>query len=318
MFKEKVAQKCPECTIEQIPDRYGEPKYRVRLSDGWYFDITMDPSVIEITAKPIPLDKIAAKKEIMNSLVWGTARELNLVGYGAGHLNYGIASTFGDDSRLFRNFIADYLNNPGLSAGVFEYVDMANAPHPEELSTTQRAALADLFRNFDPGKQSIKDFAKVLFEKVYFKSTIFGGSDGEPPEKYHSLNINSIAKDGDSWPRLELRSIGMQANAEELEKLAKLFAARIAYLKTQPGIIPYVGGQKFSSRTPLSMIEDFHRYVTESGLRWEDYREFVAKRPNMQAALRTFETSLAAGKTNNTNRIDADGRKSCSGLFHFL
>ncbi len=318
MFKEKVATKCPTCTIELMSDRYGEPKYRVKLPDGWYFDITMDPSVIEITAKPIPLHEMPAKKEVMNSLIWDTAKDLKLQGDGAGHLNYGITSTFGDDARLFRNFMADYLNNPGLSAGVFDYVDRANAPHPEELGSAQKKALADLFRDFDPDKKSIKDFAKVLYEKVYFKSTVFGGYDGEPPEKYQSLNINSIAKEGDSWPRLELRSIGMQANADELEKLSALFAARIKYLKSQPGVIPYVGDRKFGARTPASMVEDFYRYVTESGLKWEDYREFVAKRPNMQNALTAFERTLATKKVPSAATFAVESKQNCSGFFRLL
>jgi hypothetical protein len=318
LFKEAVEKKCGSCRIEQISDRYGEPKFRVTLDDGWHFDITMDPSVIEITAKPLLTSEIADKKNAMDNLIWGVAKEIGLEPYGAGHLNFGIDSTFGNDSQLFRNFLADYLNQPGLTSGIFDYVDNANAPHPEELLQNQRTALAEIFEKFDSQKSSIQDLAKQLYEKVYFRSTVFGIRDGEPPEKYQALNINSLVKEGDTWPRLELRAIGMQQNAEELIKLTKLFQARINFLKGNKKNINYVGNRKFREKTPKTMIEDFHRYVTESGLEWEEYRVLVSKRKEMQMALALFEENTLSKPRLGFLASENKDRSICSKFFQYL
>jgi hypothetical protein len=315
LFKKAVEKKCISCKIEQISDRYGEPKFRVKLADEWHFDITMDPSVIEITAKPILTTDLANKKYAMEALIWGVAEEIGLEPFGAGHLNFGIESTFGKDSQLFRNFLVDYLNQPGLTSGIFDYVVNANAPHPEELSSDQRTALNEIFQKFDSQKQSIQDLAKQLYEKVYFRSTVFGIRDAEPPEKYQALNINSLVKEEDTWPRLELRAIGMQNKSEELAKLAKVFEARIRFLKSKKGNLEYIGNRTFRSRTPKSMIEDFHRYVTESGLDWQEYRALISKGGEMQKALELFEKNLGANARIDTLLPNSKRDSLCSRFF---
>jgi hypothetical protein len=291
-FMKSVKGKCDACEITEMVDRYGVKKYRVTLKNGWHFDITLDPSVIEITAKPVAVNEIAAIKEEIEAPIFSTAKELSLRTDTAGHLNYGIESTFGDDSRLFYNFIADYLNNPGLTRGVMGYEDNANAPHPEKLAPKQRAALKNVLDDFDPEKSSATDLAKSLYKEVYYRSVVFGGADGEPPEKYHAVNIVSLTKEGDTWPRLELRAVQMQKSAEEVELLSKLFASRVEFLKRKSGKISYIGDKNYQAATPEEMIEDFHRYVVESGLEWKSYRPFISKERRFAYALAVFDKKL--------------------------
>jgi hypothetical protein len=300
-FKDRVVALCPDCVITQVSDKYGQNVFRVTLEGGWYFNITMDPGVIEITSKPIPASDLSddAKRETMQKLIWGAAAQLDLHPDTAGHLNFGIESTFGEDALLFRNFFVDYLNHVGLVGGAAGYRDDGNAPHPELLPVSQRQALKSIFADFDPKTQTIQDLAKSIYTKVYFKSYKFGGSDGEPAEKYQAVNISSLVNmdHGPGWPRIELRSTTMENSAHELELLTKLYVARIEYLKKIKTPIQYTADTRFNNgkyagRKEL-LVKDFHDYVVESGLDWNDYRTFTQRNADLEGALERFEAQLA-------------------------
>jgi hypothetical protein len=286
-FKNLVMEKCPECEVTAYFDKYSERKYRITLPENWYFEITMDPGVIEITGQPT--DKLSVLAPKIQNLIWNTAEELGMTLGSAGHLNFGVESTFGNDSRLFRNFYVDYLNNVGLSSGVIGGSDPYNAPHPERLNQKQRRKLRKILDEFNPKKSTIQSFSKNIIKNVYYKSTAYGGADGEAAEKYHAANLTSAADKNNPWPRFEIRAMPMQKSAEDLELLYDLFSARVKYLKKNEGLVPYTAHLTFEKRTPASMVEEFYRYVTESGLDWNIYKRFVSKREHYQVALRKFE-----------------------------
>jgi hypothetical protein len=284
LFRDEVEKRCSACVITSLKDRYGVEKFRVQVKD-WYFDITLDPGMVEITGKPIV--EIGPLADDMKNLIWGVAEKLKLEMGEAGHLNFGVEATFGKDTRLFRNFYVDYLNHTGLSEGVFGYQDPQNAPHPERLAAKPRRAFHKVLNEFNPQGHSIKDFAIRLYNEAYYSSPGHGGIDGELPQKYHAGNIVSIAS-GSEWPRLELRAIPMQNGPEELELWQRLFGARIEYLKRHPGLVEYTAEQTHGEQTAAQMIEEFHRYVTECGLAWDEFKVLVSKESRFQKALERF------------------------------
>lgn len=290
-FRDEVLRRCARCEVQELNDKYGISKYRITLPSGWFFEITLDPGLIEITANSLEWKELLENRGEMENLIWGSAAQIGLRFDTAGHLNFGIEKTFGGDSRLFANFLADYFNHVELTEGLMGYLDVRNAPHPERLRNRQANALKNILNTFDPEKSSIQDLARLIVREVYYRSTAYGIGDGEPAEKYHAVNLVSIAE-GKPWPRVELRAVGMQKSVHELELLVKLYLARIAYLKRQeaPLKIPYVADASFHSLSTDSMVESFHRYVTESGLNWQDYRSLISKEMRFQKALRRFET----------------------------
>jgi hypothetical protein len=287
-FRDLVAKRCAGCVITLQKDLYGERMYRVELKSGWQFEITLDPGVIEIKAKPIRLDQFANVKPDMDKLVWEIAEDLGLKGKGGGHLNFGIESTFGGDSRLFRDFLSDYFNNPGLSQGVLGYSDFANAPHPEELEPEQAKRLKKILDGFKPEKDSVSDLAARIFKEVYHKTTMF-----RPPEKFQAVNLSTVAQKGSPWPRMELRAIPMQKDSEHFEQLARLFAARIEYLKSPRKVLYHP--ENFHGQTVFDNVKDFYLYVMESGLDWNEYRHLVSSDPAYQMALEGLDFYIEKG-----------------------
>ncbi|MGZ3713327.1 MAG: hypothetical protein ACXVBE_16300, partial [Bdellovibrionota bacterium] len=288
----EVARRCPECKIETLKDRYGEWKYRVHVED-WHFDITLDPGMVEVTGKPIT-DITLSLAEKMKLLIWDVARKLHLNMGEAGHLNLGIESTFGKDSRLFYNFYVDYMNHTGLAEGVFGYQDTANAPHPERLAPKPKKGFVKVLDEFSPEKDSIKDFAGRLYHEAFYSSPGHGGIDGELPQKYQAGNIISIVNE-DGWPRLELRAIPMQSGPEELELWQRLFGARMEFLKKHEGLVAYTAQARHGEQTAAEMVEEFHRYVTESGLEWNEFKVLVSAQSRFQKALEKFDHELHLG-----------------------
>lgn len=291
-FKERVQAKCPTCTIEELKDKYGVRQYRVHLKSlDWYFNIVVDPGIVEITSKPIPMNQMPIIGAQMQSLVWDVAKEMGLRHDTAGHLNFGIKSTFGNDALFFYNFLVDYLNHPALTEGLLGYTDTANAPHPEVLKKAQRKKLQNVFRKFNPEKHSIQDLAKMIVRDVYYRSTEWGtATDGEVPHKYQAVNVSSIAKDNDAWPRLELRAVPMQENAAVLNLFIKLFMGRMEHLKKYKQKMIY-DPYEFHERTHLAdQFRQLHNYVTEAGLDWGLYRTLIPER--YEKSLKQFEKKI--------------------------
>jgi hypothetical protein len=309
-FRDEVRLRCPECPIRELTDRYGVLKYRVFPAvpsiPGWYFEITLDVGVIEITSKPIPVDRMLGVSEALEELVYHVAQSLKLRPARAGHLNLGIVSTFGGDAYLFRNFIVDYFNHPSLTRGVTGYYDKANAPHPEELEAFERLRLRKILDTaspsaYDPAREGIEVLARRLYDEVYVSTPVFWDEIGFSPQKYQALNVSSIVEQDkkalNSWPRIELRATAMQKSVRELQLISTLFAARIEFLKRRYGpyygkplgLVPYIGHENYHSLSPDAAIADFYRYITEAGLAWNDYKGLVNQKPSYRRALEKFE-----------------------------
>lgn len=313
-FRNEVVKRCPDCQIQTLKDRYGIRKFRVTVpnTQGWYFEITLDPAVVEITSKPIQgVDKVAKQ---IDQLIFDVAKAISLRPGRISNLNHGVKESFGENTLLFKNYAVDFFNHVGISTGeTFGAKDEANAPHPERLYPKQRRSLKRLLENFDASHHTIQEFSQQAVKEAFYNSPTYGGIDGEPGEKYHAYNISSAAREGESWPRVETRPVPMQTNAREIELWDQLFAARIKFLEGKTRPIPYIADQRYHRTPPLSafeMVQEFHQYVTECGLGWGDYRGFVSKRARFQRALAKLEKELAKPRMKSA--------ASCEKSFHAI
>jgi len=232
----EVQQRCPTCKFAAEQNHYGAYVYKVTYPDGFWFAIATDPEVVEIQTKPMPLDQMnwpRIQKDIFDSAAAIGAHPH--IESGGGHINIGMQATFFDakgneNSELFRNFMADYANHPGLAMGALEK-DLENAPAIAELTKTQRKRFAQTLEFFDEQKKTptIRELAQAIEQTTY--SSAPGGIP--PYQKYQAVSVQSISDDSVPMEakRFEMRAIRTQFTADEFRREALLFEKRLESLK---------------------------------------------------------------------------------------
>ncbi len=283
-----VAKKCPECLIKKVSDKYGADKVRVTYPNGWYFEITLDPAVIEITSKPNTVEGFRSLEKVIQRDIWDTANELNLKPSGSGHINIGKESAFGSNALLFRNFFVDYLNHIELSRGIHYYA-YTNAPHIEDLRASHHSEkLRSILRDFDAAPESIEGLSKKIVSRVYTQTNFL--TPVSPRYKYHAFNLSTIAY-RNAWPRVELRAMRMQKNFTEFVAMIELFEKRIEYLSTLKRPLQYQAW-RLADKSKLSeakAVARYYEYVKNSGLSWDTYANLLPDEYNN--ALSRFHSS---------------------------
>ncbi len=273
-----LMQRCADsggCHVEAIQREDGMvDAYRVIYSDGWWFQIATDPSVVEVQTMPTTAERFAQLRARLESDIFGVAAQAGLKPHattGGGHIHIGAASAFDGDVRLFRDFIVDLVNNAELTNGIFGGNE-DNSPTIDALTPEQQRAFEKLVAETDAGRvPDIPTFAKRLQTEVYYATP-----GGKPPaEKYQALNVVRLVSElfAEDQRTLELRAINPQASFEDFLLQTRLFQARLDHLKASdqrvPLKIPKVL-QRGHNRT-----DRFLRYVAESGLDWEPYARWL-------------------------------------------
>src|SRR5262249_55824914 len=152
-----------------------------------------------------------------------------------------------------------------LSSGVF-LNDSQNADSPI-WSARRRRALIDILDKFDSGgyANDARGFVKDLIKKVLLKRKSAMGLRTIPDQ-----NV------GDEEERVEIRSQRSPEVAKEFALIAKLYAARIRYLKTVMEPI------KVSPDRPRRDItweaQHFRDYVTQSQMDVGEYLPYIGAR----------------------------------------
>ena len=274
-----------KCIIEEVKNSYGATCYKVTFpeKDNFWVQISTDPSVIEIQSKASTAKEFEAAQPILDEL-FTKAKKIgvapHLGGGGGGHIHMDYASTFGDDARLFRNFLVDFMNNPELAGAGVLGADSSNAPATTLLEDWQKLQLKSIIEDFDAGKiKTAKALAEKVNDFVYLKTP----ADWNPPQKYQALNLTRMKyKDGVST--VEFRGISPQRSPEEFLKQIKLFEARVEMLKKKEGVVRLLDLDNMSEKMKIS---SFRAYVEESGLEWKNYIPLV--RNNTQLATQSIK-----------------------------
>ena len=297
LLRDKVASICPECQITEAIDRYEVKKYRVTLQDGWWFEITLDPGVVELIAKPAAIEYYLENHDRLQRLLFELPQSIGLQPIPqAGHVNFGLEATFGNDVLLFRNFIVDMLNHQELQRRILFDNDIRNAPTPHDLSMAQQEAFIKLVESYDYEKGTIQDFAERLLKEVYYETTWNAAAAGEPPDKFHALNIKSIALML-AWPRLEIRSIRGQRSLLEFILVTSLFRGRIEHLRSFKSPLEYKPNR---SRSARDQLQAYYEYSSAAKLDWRLAQALVPK-----------QISEHLDKFNDANGLPAS---DCTGL----
>lgn len=207
---------------------------------------------------------------------------------GGGHIN--ISKTAFDSRMLLRNFIVDMINHNELFLGIFGY-DTFNALSFQLISPkAQRAALA-VIKQFDRGQITDPDkFLWNLQRAMQFEMDPFlrrWGSQLSERGKYFAFNLLRYS---DEKGRIEIRAVRPQASMDVWIRQIDLFAHRLAYLDQFKRPIPIrpivpikplsfaVEEENHTLNPPVDAqlaMRAFYKYVTESGLKWQDHRDYL-------------------------------------------
>lgn len=282
-FWEKLCKKRKDCEVEEtyeshyayehhgeINQDYYHPDYRIEFDDGFWFELTLDPTVVEVKTKPVTLEQALKFKDHFDD-IFKTAKEVGLAPpkEHGGHISVGTKSAFGDDIKLYRNFMVEYaLNHQELY--VIMGNDFRNAPPIALLDESQQQAFLRIVSDIDANR--IKDFAtlkKRLKKDVYFKThdpTVV--SEWDRPEKYHAFNTTRLEK------LTEFRGFPVQQNTNEFIALIRMLRASIVRLrskKTKVQIEPfdYAGGNH------AEWVARFEQFIDDIGESPADYYRFL-------------------------------------------
>lgn len=299
-FAEVMKRICKErndCVVEKVEDPYGDDyvttRYKITYRDGWWWKITTDPSVVEIVTKPETKERFQELRERIQNDIFNAAKTIGLEApkFGnisnGGHINIGAENTFQNDPMLFRNFVVDFMNHSELATGIL-LNDRYNAL-PLNASEKKRERFAEVIRRFDRGEITTSyDLALEINNNVY---DYHSKPDGHKEDALFMIPMITNKKRSQ---RLEVRSVRAQRSADDFIKLITLFQARIDYLRTVEKPIKYV------NRPPITDVREsamaFNKYLTESGLNWDDYASVIP------SVYQTYAPKKD-GKTPNANPI---------------
>lgn len=288
-FVANVTARCKTlgCTVEKVSGKWS-PDFKVTFADGWWFKISHDPAVIEITTKPSTIAELSARRELIDDAIFKTAKKDGFYTdmENTAHFNIGAKSAFGNKAIDLMRFFVDYQNHPELALGALGD-DLGNAPPLSVLGADQRQVLLDVINDVETGKiKGVGEVAEAITRRVYTRSYYpeWGGAN-----HYQAVGLKYVkAADLANGDRpLELRSMWSQPNMGHFIRIAELVEARIAMLNKQEGLIYYDRSAREEIRSWSELKTRFYVYVRETGLQFEPYQRLLPKEAQ-QADLADF------------------------------
>jgi len=282
----------------------------VTYRDGVWFDISLDPAVVEVQASPMTASEWAKNSDRFQKDVFETAKFIGLEPHpdiGGGHIHIGLDSAFEQDSMLFRNFIVDFTNHPELARGVLSH-DESNSPALADAENEIKEEFQKVIHYFDQGLiRRIEDLAHKIEVSVYHYN--YDANSLDAHAKYQALSLSRVTDNSfkvfgnlkSEQRTVELRAIRAQTSFNDYLKQIKLFEARLRYLKTLDHPVEFIDPHRQFTRKKM---EAFRRYVEEPGLKWDDYRTLAPRdfqntqqfdvrvKPLSQEKLKKTETTL--------------------------
>lgn len=309
-FKDEVVRRCGSaCRVTSIEKgKFGFTEFKVELADGWWFDISVDPGVVEIRTKPSTLAELQQHREEIQRYIFEAKDQLKMKAFFApkkggardlnSHFNIGVKSAFGNDVRGFLAFFTDYANHPELALGILGQ-DLHNGPPLRHLKPAQRKALDEiLVLNREGRITSLEQAAKLIEQQVYPHHATKPHLAGN---HYQALTVRKVANGNlqvQDEPA-EIRPVRQPESFEKTLMLAELMEARIAYVIEHKLQIHF---QDSSERSPneYDRAREFFLYVNETGLDWNHYKELAPPKACDDRYLDPF----LLGKINWRNKQD--------------
>lgn len=275
-----------KCEMTTFEDRYGTECYRFTFSDGWWFQLTLDPGVIEIQHKEVTAKEAEALEKRMQKFIFDAGASVNLTPHesiGGGHMHIGDKSAFEGQDGLFRDFMVDNVNHSEVVSGIFGS-DPNNALPIPSLPERLVAKFSKLIRAFDSGKIPNRyELARYINRHVYVELPMpYPRTLRSDPKKYRASNVWRMDPDNhDVFPDENARTVEIRnkkpfQSARDFVLRVKMYDARLRLLRQQPRRLVLQVPKPFADTRVLpSDVERFQRYIGESNLNFADYQGYV-------------------------------------------
>ncbi|MCM2281213.1 MAG: hypothetical protein NDI61_05130, partial [Bdellovibrionaceae bacterium] len=275
-----IERKCAplSCRVEWHRGKHRVREARFVFPDGFWFNVSVDPKVIEVQAKPQTLTELRRRSQFLEEMVFESAREVGLrpKPHRAGHFNIGLMSAFNGDPDEFLKFFLDYSTHAELASGILRE-NFRTAPPLAVMSTGQINALNRILEARRAGRlPTIKSVIERIVREVYFKNLATFAM--EPPSHNQAINLDAamVPDFPQTDKQLEIRAVRAQSSAHEFVLLAELFTARMRFLKTRPLPNQY-DRPTIQDASWTEKVEAFRQYVAETGLDPERFMSLVPR-----------------------------------------
>lgn len=266
---EKLCAK-PRANPCQVVESRGDLGFQVQYRDGWHFEVTTDPSVLEVRAKPVTLDQLKAGLERrIQADVFDVMATTGLYPHpvsGGGHISIGLKAF--SSARALQNFHADWIGHWEISTGVW-LDDAYNAAPYSSWPEVQQKRFQELHAKNYPTPEA---YAAAINDNVYRDVP----GKFHPREKYMDFNLTRARSETPAGERrVELRSIRAQRSAKEFRLQCELLEARIVMLRSVRTRLTVSDVQ--TSPYIQDSVDRFYTYVKEAGLgaRWAEYQKLL-------------------------------------------
>lgn len=273
-----------QCVVKEFEDIYQNRSVRLEYPNGFWAEFTLDPGVVEVRTKPSTVEEYRKMRPYLQRDVFDLAGRAGLFPdgeKGGGHIHMGLNSTFGDDARTLRNFLADFANHPELGEGIFGVNSDDNAPG---WNSTQLRNIEKVLKDFDEGRLTTKEeILGAMLTDVY-------KIDFDPmARKFQSLSLNSVVI---PWAEgrhldeeakksfrvaeratLEFRSFRPQKDTDTFLREIELLEARVNYVRGLKQNIPVTHAK--SAANAYEAVKRFYDYVGEAGLEWSESKKIL-------------------------------------------
>jgi hypothetical protein len=280
--------------VAVIPISKGIDAYRAYYSDGWWYQVSLDVSCLELQTCPMSLAYASGDKQEkrMQTDIFGVAKELRLKTHkdvGGGHIHIGLEGTFDSsdvdaEDLLFRDFIVDLSNHPHAME-IFDN-DPINAPVLGQHGGDVKKQFARVIGEFDAKKiEGDTAMDRILLLASRIRNEVYTEEFREPASgkapKYQAINVERITRSVEAEDRtVEIRNLRAQRSADELVKIATFFQARIDFLRKQrketgKGPEVKIPDREHGMSEERKVLTEFQAMVEESGLQFSDYQDMA-------------------------------------------
>jgi hypothetical protein len=298
--------------------RFQQTESREFISpNSWRVEVDADYGVVEVTMDPLTVEQMKRYANDIQDALFVSAANVDLypaLFAGGGHINIGL-NAFAQHPLLLRNFIVDLYNHSELFMGVFSY-DTNNALPFALYEDDTKEKIAELIDAYDHGHvqtfnlmeklNAIQSESRDVFRRLW------NGTDDQR-YKMVAVNFGRIGYLGRK-SRIELRGVRAQASYHVWIKQCELLQKRLEFLDTldypialKPAVNLVEPLEVMVHRhglnppvNPQEALAAFHRYVVESGARWDDQREYLWPAWLSSGAVDRYESSPQFQKVQHT------------------
>lgn len=254
---------------------------KVYYDPSFTLELGLDPGVVEVQATPQNLEQWKKRApvlqnelfDLMKTAVGLTPHEIE----GAGHVNMGLAGVFDQNVKLFRNFVIDFLNNPGVSVVLgHQPSDKRDAEHFSERPSDIRNEFIQELSTIDASMDQRSEVDSFFKYHRFFEHGPLSAGD-----KYVALGLRGSLQKGyygqraGAAPdaRFEIRTLRPQATMDDFIKVIEIFHARVEFLKRSPGLVSFQDPKPI--RDGYLALKHYYFYLTEAGLEYERYKSLM-------------------------------------------